>query len=216
MITVNRIVSPYLSSNMYVLSQGERSIIIDPCDTGEALAAGGNADFIFLTHEHFDHISGAKLLAEQTGAPVLCGELCAERLGDPVLNGSHHFNAFAILRGQPCEVKVGDFCCTADRTIHHGETLSWQGHTVTFLYTPGHLDSCFSLLLDSMLFTGDAVLLDKDGLLAKCDPHYADLFRELTIPLLKQLPANTMIYPGHGTPFLLKHISPEDGLFGRI
>lgn len=213
MIKVEHIVSPYLSSNMYIVSEESGSkVIIDPCDTCEAVAAGKGAEFIFLTHEHFDHISGTNLLAEQTGAPVLCGDICAKRLSDPVLNGSRHFNAFAILRGQPCTVRVGDFCCSADRIVRHDEKLIWNGHSVTFLYTPGHLDSCFSILLDSMLFTGDTTIIGTDGKLAKCDPHYTNMYREHNLPLLERLPADTMVYPGHGKPFCIGDITLMDAL----
>lgn len=200
---------------MYVISEeGGHCIVVDPCDTEEALSAVAalHADFIFLTHEHFDHISGTSLLAEKTGAPVVCGELCADRLSNPVLNCSRHFNAFAIMRRKPCSIRVTDYRCSADRTISHKQTLDWYGHVVTFLHTPGHLDSCFSLLIDGMLFTGDAVILAEDGSLAKCDRHYVDMYRDITLPLLEQLLTDTRILPGHGEPFALNGITPKAGM----
>ena len=203
MISVTRVISEYLSSNMYVLSENGRCIVIDPCDSGCDAVEGFDVDAVFLTHEHFDHISGTELFSQRHGAQIYAGELCAARLNDPVLNCSRHFNAFAILRKQPCRIKVGDYRCTADRIVQDRQTLNWQGHEVVFYHTPGHLDSCFSLYVDGMLFTGDAVMYDENGVPAVRDRHYASMNDEITFPLLRSLPEHTMVYPGHGEHFEL-------------
>ena len=53
--------SPYLKSNMYVLSEDNHSIMIDPCENYQ-MKPGIRLDNILLTHEHYDHISGGKIL----------------------------------------------------------------------------------------------------------------------------------------------------------
>lgn len=199
MIGITRVVSGYLDSNMYILDLSGSRLVIDPCDNKEYPA---EAELVFLTHEHFDHISGTQLYASH-GAEVLAGRLCAQRLTSPVLNCSRHFNAFALLRGNPCHVTVQDYSCHADRIVDNGDAITVNGHNVLFLYTPGHLDSCFSLMTGNSIFTGDAVMLDENGNPAAPDRRFAELFRSITLPLLRSLPEETVVYPGHGNSFPL-------------
>ena len=65
--------TPLLASNMYLLAEKGRGIIIDPYGgfmpqiTGEC----SGIDCILLTHEHYDHISGTNALRERYGCPVI-------------------------------------------------------------------------------------------------------------------------------------------------
>ena len=84
-----------VQTNVYYLHrEGESAaIIFDPADYGrelyEALTKQGlEIEAIFLTHGHFDHISGVKALKEACGAPVYAGALEKDLLEDPHLNGS--------------------------------------------------------------------------------------------------------------------------------
>lgn len=51
------IISNLISSNMYVLEENNHLILIDPCIIDIRLE-NKTVDYIFLTHEHYDHISG--------------------------------------------------------------------------------------------------------------------------------------------------------------
>ena len=71
-----------VQTNVYYLHrEGESAaIIFDPADYGreifEALQKQGlEVKAIFLTHGHFDHISGVKALKEACGAPVYASAL---------------------------------------------------------------------------------------------------------------------------------------------
>ena len=60
MIEIKRYVSGLLSSNMYVIIEGDHAIVIDPfADTTPS--EGSIIDYILLTHEHYDHISGVNV-----------------------------------------------------------------------------------------------------------------------------------------------------------
>lgn len=203
MMKIFRIISELLYSNMYIVAEKERCFIVDPCESKEAISIIGErkVDFIFLTHEHYDHISGVNLFLNQYSAHVYAGEICAKRLDNPVLNGSHHFDAFSILYGQPCRKKITDYKCKADMIAKDSLTLKWSGNIITFLYTPGHLDSCFSLMYKGFLFTGDSVMLNENGLPTGCDRHYIELYNTVTLPLLNRLSGQTVIMPGHGNCF---------------
>ena len=84
-----------VQTNVYYLHrEGESAaIIFDPADYGreiyEALAKQGlEIKAIFLTHGHFDHISGVKALKAACGAPVYASELERVLLEASQLNGS--------------------------------------------------------------------------------------------------------------------------------
>ena len=93
MIEIRRYVSGLLSSNMYVLGEGDHALIIDPFED-TAPAQGLTVDTIILTHEHYDHISGVELWKACTGAPVLCSRACAENIQSPKMNLARHFREF--------------------------------------------------------------------------------------------------------------------------
>lgn len=203
MMKIFRIISELLHSNMYIIAEEEHCFIVDPCKSKEAISIIGErkVDFIFLTHEHYDHISGVNLFFDKYYAHVYAGELCAKRLDNPVLNGSHHFDAFFILYGQPCRKNITDYKCKADMIVKDRLILKWNGNTITFLYTPGHLDSCFSLMYKEFLFTGDSIMLNENGLPTGCDRRYSELYNKVTLPLLNRLSSQTVIMPGHGDCF---------------
>ena len=76
---IRRYESGLLSSNMYVVVEGHRAIVIDPFDDVSP-ATGLTIDYILLTHEHYDHISGVNTWKKATGALVLCSKACAENI----------------------------------------------------------------------------------------------------------------------------------------
>ena len=59
----------------FLLETGEHRLLIDPylddCPTASVKAADVEADFILVTHGHFDHVTDAAPIAKRTGATVL-------------------------------------------------------------------------------------------------------------------------------------------------
>lgn len=202
---ISHVTTDYLASKMYIISENKHCMLIDSCDNIKVISAirSLTVDCIFLTHEHFDHINGAEFLSQKYSAPVIAGAICAQRTSNPVLNCSRHFNAFSILRKQPCRKTVTDYICKVDKVIEENSVMQWQDHTINFLFTPGHSDSCFSLYVDKMLFSGDAILFKEDRTPVLPVHQYLNLFKKKTLPLLFSLPQDTAVFPGHGNPFQL-------------
>ncbi len=77
-----------------------------------------------------------------------------------------------------------------------GETLRIDGLQLKALYTPGHTDESYSLVMDDRVFTGDALLIRGTGRtdFQNGDAHagYDSLFNKLL-----RLPDETLVYPGH-------------------
>jgi glyoxylase-like metal-dependent hydrolase (beta-lactamase superfamily II) len=94
---------------------------------------GLTLQFAVETHIHADHITGASLLKDKTGAQIIYGG-----------------GAKGIVSG-------------ADRFLFEGETLEIGKTTVTALATPGHTEGCTSYVLPGAVFTGDALFIRGNG-----------------------------------------------------
>ncbi len=77
-----------------------------------------------------------------------------------------------------------------------GEMLKLPGIALRALYTPGHTDESFSLVMDDRVFTGDVLLIGGTGRtdFQNGDPYasYDSIFNKLL-----KLPEETLVYPAH-------------------
>lgn len=208
---INRFPTPYLQSNMYLITEGDRGIIIDPYDGGEYIKRISGLvkeiDYIFLTHEHFDHISGTDTLRERFRANVLCSEVCADKIKSAKSNASHYFAAYVRLQDDEevsdAMLSVGDYETYADETFTGEEELQWEGHKFILKETPGHSPGSICILLDqAYIFTGDT-LLDDDTLMTRFPGGSTKMWEKMAFPYLESLPKDTVVKPGHYDEFIL-------------
>lgn len=77
----------FLGHSCFLLDDGTHKVLTDPFLTGNAEAAVSaeqvEADYIFVTHGHSDHVGDAVDIAKRTGAPVCCTVDLAEGLFGP-------------------------------------------------------------------------------------------------------------------------------------
>lgn len=120
------------------------------------------------THVHADHITGLGELRDATGCLSWMGQQSAA----------------------PCvSARFGD-----------GSEIAFGRHRLVALYTPGHTDDSYSFRLEAdgqrMVFTGDTLLIRGTGRTdfqnGSAHHQYHSLFDRLL-----QLPADTLVYPGH-------------------
>jgi len=98
-----------------------------------ALAQYGlTLDAIWLTHHHFDHVTGV-------------AELAKTRPGLEVLGGAYDMEHGRIA-GQT-------------RALTDGETFRYAGHEVRILEVPGHTLGAIAYVVDGDVFTGDTLFL---------------------------------------------------------
>lgn len=80
--------------------------------------------------------------------------------------------------------------------VRDGEVLRADGLELRVLYTPGHTDDSYSLLLADRVFTGDTLLIRGTGRTdfqnGDARAQYDSLFNNLL-----RLPEETKVYPGH-------------------
>ena len=89
--------------------------------------------FSVETHIHADHITGASMIKDLTGAHIVYGG-----------------GVEGIVSG-------------ADIFLHDGQKLRFGTTSMTALATPGHTNSCTSYVLSDAVFTGDCLLIRGNG-----------------------------------------------------
>ena len=190
---VEKIVNAPMPSNSYLLTDGTGAIVIDPGTIGsariiEAIRSRGlTLDYIFLTHEHFDHCAGANALLDSSSAQLWCSSECSILIQDERRN----YSAF-WLEGQSFRVKAADHC------VSHREQLQWQGHTIYFYLTPGHSKGCITIRIDDdALFTGDNYVPDIRTYTNLKGGSKEELRHTLALYSLFSRYEQMRVYPGH-------------------
>lgn len=203
--------TPLLKSNMYLVEEGGRGVILDPFFSQEfarsILRACEAVDYIILTHEHYDHISGLDALRERFRCPVLCSEACGRRIGDPGYNLSRYQDAYLTLQtGEtvPEELlPIQEYAAHADDTFVGQRTLRWQGHELLLTETPGHSPGSVCVLLaGKTLFVGDSLMRD-NSMVTRLPGRDKRSYQQITLPYLAALPPDVLVYPGHYSAFRL-------------
>lgn len=200
---IKQYVSLALNSNMYVLKENNRSIIIDPCVDTEW--GSSQVDWIILTHEHYDHISMANTIREKYNCPILCGHICGERIVNSSGNFSRYFDALVALHNgrKRSGVKTPDYICHADKTFCDTTAIMWEEHEIILTETPGHSPGSICVIFDnSVLFSGDSLIPANETVIRFPGGNEKDFINK-TIPYLQSLPENTVVYPGHYGSFRL-------------
>lgn len=208
---IKRYKSSLLSSNMYIISIEKQAIIIDPHISEEALKYIKNnllkIDYIILTHEHYDHISGVNWLKDKFNCKVICNKECAEAIKWPNLNSSKYFDILMELLPKEIEIdeamKVEPYSCFADITFEENKSIKWKGHKIDLISTPGHSKGSICIVIDDKyLFSGDSLLKDYPTVTRLKGGSLKD-YKEKTINFLKSLSHKMLVYPGHFESFRL-------------
>lgn len=176
-------------ANTYVLTaDNEHAVVIDPAQprvTDELEKVGLTAEYVLLTHCHFDHVGGVEYL-QARGAKVLCytdekglvgtsADLSA-RFGAPPVG--YHIDHV--------------FCDNEEKTL--------CGISIRAIASPGHTKGSVCYLVTEKtggryLFTGDTLFLDGIG---RTDFPTGDLgqMRD-SLRRLVALDGDFIVYPGH-------------------
>ena len=193
MMTVN----PF-GENMYILwdEASHEAVVVDP-----GMMRDGERDMvtkfidehnlsvkhILLTHLHVDHITGARWLADKTGAHV-CGSSLDNPLGQELPEQVAHFR-----------INVEVEPLTVDRNLADGDTLQLGDETIQVLQVPGHSPGglAFYLPQSALLISGDTIFNGSVGRTDLWGGDMAQLINSIREKILS-LPDETVIASGHG------------------
>jgi glyoxylase-like metal-dependent hydrolase (beta-lactamase superfamily II) len=140
-------------------------------------------EYIILTHGHFDHILGANIFREKTGAKIVAHKAEEEYLRNPKKSLT------SICGGGTIAV---------DQYIIENNILVFGDVSFRVIHTPGHTrgSCCFTCDDESVMFTGDTLF---NGSIGRCNFYGGDFEVMISsLQKLKSLNQNYIVYPGHG------------------
>ena len=144
-----------VDSNCYILylKTNSNCIIIDPgsknSDELISFLKSKNLkpEYIFLTHEHFDHIWGINSIYLFSEPLLVTSKECSDMIRDPKKNHSLFYD------------KIGFAILHPVITIESlNRVLYWKEKKIEFFDTPGHTNGSISIHIDEMLFCGDLII----------------------------------------------------------
>ncbi len=184
---------------------GEALIVDAPGDIAaevldRAKQLGVRVTTIVATHGHFDHILDLAELKARTGAPVAVHGADAAMLEHPST--------------EPFPLPFDIPAVVPDRLLAEGDLVTVGSVTFAVLSTPGHTPGSICLLSadGTTLFTGDTLFAGGWG---RTDLPGGDVDQlERSLRRLGVLPADTHVYPGHGSATTIGRESwlPTQGL----
>lgn len=200
-LSVERFVSDLLDSNMYVVSEGSRHVVVDPCRQ-IPLADTDVVDYLLLTHEHYDHSSGIGLWKERfPEARVVTSRAGARNLEDPKKNMARYFSLYCEMQ-QWVEVDTApsvdtSFAVRADIAFEGALTIRWLGHVIRLFELPGHSAGGAGIILDDRLFFSGDSLLPSMGTECRFPGGSEREWHEVSVPSLRNLSPSLTVLPGH-------------------
>jgi hydroxyacylglutathione hydrolase len=179
-----RIKTPGLAHNAYLLGDKEQAILVDPRrDIDDYLKIARENDllikYVVETHRQEDFVIGSKEVAERTGAKIVS-------LDHSLFGHS--------------DIRLAD-----------GEKLTIGGLVLQALHTPGHTpeSTCYAVFLSKIpdrawgVLTGDTLFIGETGRTDLTDPkktrEHAGMLFDAVHAKLAPLGDQTLLWPAHGS-----------------
>ncbi|GBU26651.1 hypothetical protein R84B8_00161 [Treponema sp. R8-4-B8] len=149
-----KIINQPVSSNCFIVFNENKSscIVIDPGSEDSSVIEQSigeqKVDFIFLTHEHFDHIWCADKIRTKYNAKLCCSLDTANAITNKKKNMSVFYNQIGF-ELNPCDIVLTD-----------EHLIDWGGIQIEIIHTPGHTNGCICIKINDNLFTGDTLIKD--------------------------------------------------------
>jgi hydroxyacylglutathione hydrolase len=199
-VQISRIINEPISSNCYILHIKGLSecIIVDPGTSDTSVIQNFlkqhelHADYIILTHEHFDHIWGVNNLKEIYDCQIVCSATCALHIIDKKKNLSLFYD------------QLGFECYQADLILEKvNYIITWNNIKLRFIQTPGHSTGSICLVIDCFLFSGDTIIYDEKTVTKLPNSSRIELIN--TIERLSNfIEYPCVVLPGHGEKFTIE------------
>lgn len=204
-------------TNCYLLEEEGYAIIIDP-GAGKEISEiikehDMKPEYIFLTHEHFDHIWDLEEIRDMYDIPVVACRLCSDGVQDKGSNLSSIADLLSYFKtGVVPETKSKVFTCRgADIVFDDTFNLEWRGHSFDFQRLPGHSPGSVIIIMDdSLVFTGDYLIYGEEEI-TRLKGGSTEDYNSIARPVLEAIPQGRKIYPGHGIVYR-KGMEQEHGL----
>lgn len=197
-MNIDLVITGPLGVNTYIVSDNGNAVIFDAGGNEEEIEAylsdnGLNPVALVNTHGHFDHIGAIHPLMEKYGLPFYM----------------HKDDEFLLGQGKKVMQMYGfgDMeTPVITNQLEHGQKLDLSGITMDVIHTPGHTPGGCCFYIDGLksVITGDTLFLESVG---RTDFPYSST-QSLVDSInerLFSLPAETVVYPGHGAKSTIGH-----------
>lgn len=208
-VDVDCVIMGPLQNNVYVISDDEGALVVDPTEDAESIMAalqGKKLDGIVLTHGHWDHTGAAAKLRELTGAPVIAGADDADEIEHPSDIGTSR-------KAEPCPVDV---------RVKHGDIVKAGSMQWKVMETPGHSPGSICLFIVPqfgnhpgglpVLVSGDTLFKGTFGRTDFAGGSMEAMARSMK--KLAALPDDVAVLPGHNDLTTIGNERRTFALFG--
>jgi hydroxyacylglutathione hydrolase len=191
-------------TNCYLFHDDKNTWIIDPGYDGEFLVSycqqnNLKIEAILLTHHHWDHVLGlGPILDFDNQIPVYLHKDDSNYIGSDKNRVIRRFAISVDPSQKQIPLKLWDALPEIKNFLNDGDTI--KGCDLKVIHTPGHTmgSVCFYSKKENILFSGDTLFA---GSIGRTDLPNSDA--TTIIPAIKTklmiLPAETIVYPGHGS-----------------
>lgn len=191
-----------IDERTYIIRGGNEAIVIDPHEDTDILnyLEGIGRVYIFLTHEHYDHISGVNRLREGYNCRVYATSVCASIIQE-VNNGTSRFPFLFIGDKEKyhyvkTKIKL-PYICKADIFVEKELRLRLLNKNILLWETDGHSPGGMSILInDRYLFSGDNLL--GNGMEVKSIDSNPNDYKRAFDEYCKLQNKKIIVFPGHG------------------
>ena len=158
---------------------GDEQKILD-----EVKKMGLTVEYIIATHGHPDHVCGNKKIQQATGAKIIMHVADARFFEQQEVK--HYFSMLGLEASPPADIEVAE-----------GDEIVIGDVRLQVLHTPGHTPGGMCLYHAPNLITGDTLFVGGLGRTDFPGGSHEELLTSIRTRLLV-LPAETIVWPGHG------------------
>lgn len=164
--------------------------------------------YVFLTHEHWDHIMGINQLRKFYKTQVVASRNCSERITNSKTNLSKYLNI--LYQKENCHINQFE-CKKADVVFEGSIHMEILQTKIDVFETPGHSLGSSCVKIGKFLFAGDTILQNKEDIF-HMPSRDVNAYRTITMPRLEKLYSqdkDLIVYPGHGETMYMCDIINE-------
>lgn len=157
--------------------------------------------WIFVSHEHYDHLLAAKAIRENYGGQIVLTNDAQKALPKLQNQLRRSFNLHLHFTNQEAEAVPEFKTFEADLCFDQELQLKWHQHQFLLTQTKGHTKGSMCMQLDDkVIFSGDAILNGKPIVTKFLGGNMAE-YNASTVPYFEKIKNDTWILPGHGEAF---------------
>jgi len=192
-------VAPTHITNCYIVAdeKSKEAMILDPASEPDKIidmikVLGVKVKYIVLTHCHADHINNVPEIKKQLGGKVLIHRQEFESIKNPNITLFENLG-LVIKKIEP------------DARIDDGDLIHLGDISFKVIHTPGHTKGSICLYCpeEKMLLSGDTLFSGAWGRTDLPTSSFEDIMASISNKLMI-LPEDTIVYPGHGRPTIVK------------